>query len=269
MVPFKQSILPGDVGSDVLAVKNTMRRLGIKGSGAMNMGGRAGPAFVAALKLTQRHFEVQMDGKYGQETHGVVATHFDAADQALYQQAAIRKRPQPPAPSGDAAAAAKQLLALQAQGKYHADNAADLGDIHATAAGQAVHSQSGQMIHIDARVFQVLIHLIGLGHKIGTFAICSDHHFDSPTGHSGGRAVDISSIDGVAVAAPASSSKALVLKIDNALHAAGPLKPRQLITGGCGNARDAEISALSIPAADSFFGPDTMQDHCNHIHVGY
>jgi hypothetical protein len=29
------------------------------------------------------------------------------------------------------------------------------------------------------------------------------------------------------------------------------------------------ISALCIPAADSFFGKDTMQDHCNHIHVGF
>jgi hypothetical protein len=269
VVPFKQSILPGDVGSDVLAVKNTMRRLGIKGSGAMNMGERAGPAFVAALKLTQRHFEVQMDGKYGQETHGVVAPHFDAADHALYQQAAIRKRPQPPAPSGDAAAAAKQLLALQAQGKYHADNAADLGDIQATAAGQAVHSQSGQMVHIDARVFQVLIHLIGLGHRIGTFAICSDHHFDSPTGHSGGKAVDISSIDGVAVSSPGPQALALVLAIDKALHAAGPLKPRQLISGGCGNVRNSECSALSIPGADSFYTSPVMQDHCNHIHVGY
>jgi hypothetical protein len=54
MIQFKQLILPGDVGSDVLAVKNTLRRLGIKGSGAMNMGERAGTAFVAALKHGRR-----------------------------------------------------------------------------------------------------------------------------------------------------------------------------------------------------------------------
>jgi Putative peptidoglycan binding domain len=267
MIAFKQVILPGDVGSDVLAVKNTLRRLGIKGSGAMNMGERAGPAFVAALKIAQRHFEVQVDGKYGKESHGSVAPHFDPADEALYQKAPMRKRQPPPAPSGDAAAAAKQLLALQAQGKYHADNGGDLSDVQAAAAGRAVHSQSGQMVHIDARVFQVIIHLIELGHTIGTFAICSDHHFDSPHGHSGGMAVDISSIDGQSVAS--ASSKAKVLAIDNALHQAGALKPRQLITGGCGNARDGQISALSIPAADSFYGASTMADHCNHIHVGY
>ena len=267
MVPFKQLILPGDTGTDVTAVKNTLRRLGIKGSGSMNMSDRAGPAFGATLQRAQRRFEVQADGKYGQETHGAIAPHFDAADEALYQKAAMRERPAPPAPAGNAAAAARQLLALQAQGKYHADNPGDLADIQATAAGKPVHSQSGQLVHVDARVFEVLIHLIGLGHTIGTFAICSDHHFDSPTGHSGGKAVDISSIDGQSVAS--SSSRAKVLLIDQALHQAGPLTPRQLITGGCGNVRDTQISAMSIPAADSFYGAACMGEHCNHIHVGY
>ena len=267
MVPFKQLIFPGDTRSDVLAVKNTMRRLGIKGSGAMNMGERAGPAFVTALKITQRRFHVQVDGKYGKETHTVVAPHFDSGDEALYQKAAIRKHTPPPAPSGDAAAGAKQLLALQAQGKYHADNPGDLADIQATAAGRAVRSQHGGFVHVDARVMQVLIHLIGLGHRIGTFAICSDHHDDGPNGHAGGKAVDISSIDGVSVAS--ASSRALVLTIDNALHAAGPLKPRQLISGGCGRVRDREISDLSIPGSDAFFTSGVMQDHCDHIHVGY
>src|SRR5215468_7473542 len=188
MIPFKQPILPGDTGSDVEAVKNTLRRLGVKGSGSMNMSDRAGPAFVAALKIAQRRFEVQTDGRYGKESHGVIAPHFDANDEALYKKAVMRKHTPPPAPAGDAAASAKQLLELQAQGKYHADNFGDLADIQAAAAGRAVHSQSGQLVHIDARVFQILIHLIGLGHRIGTFAICSDHDFDSANGHSGGKA---------------------------------------------------------------------------------
>ena len=34
MIAFKQLILPGDVGADVLAVKQAMRRMGVKGSGA-------------------------------------------------------------------------------------------------------------------------------------------------------------------------------------------------------------------------------------------
>jgi hypothetical protein len=266
MIELRQPILPGDVGSDVLAVKNTLLRLGIKGSGAMNMGERAGPAFVTTLKVAQRRFEVESDGKYGKNTHAVIAPHFDGADEALYQKAEIRKRVAPPAPAGDAAGAAKQLLELQAQGKFHCDNPGDLADINATVAGQAVHGPRG-LVHVDERVFQVLIHLIGLGHTIGTFAICSDHHDDGPNGHAGGRAVDISSIDGHSVGS--SSSRSLVIAINQALHDAGPLEPRQLISGGCGNVRDTEISALSIPDSDAFYGADCMRAHCNHIHVGY
>lgn len=267
LVEFKQLILAGDVGSDVLAVKNTLRRLGIRGSGAMNMSDRAGPAFVTALRIAQRRFGVAVDGKYGKNTHGVIAPHFDASDEALYRSAAVRKHDPPPAPTGDAAANAKRLLHFHEQGKYHSDNPGDLVDIRATAAGHAVRSQSGQLVHVDERVMRVLVHLIEQGHTVGTFAICSDHHDDGPHGHAGGRAVDVSSIDGHSIAS--SSARAVVLEVDKALHKAGTLKPRQLISGGVGNVRDSEISGLSIPGADSFFGTSTMLDHCNHIHVGY
>jgi putative peptidoglycan binding protein len=268
MVEFKQLILPGDVGADVLAVKRTLRRMGVKGSGALNLTRNAGPAFVATVKIVQRNHSLTGDGKYGRDTHAIVAPHFNRADALLYGRAAIRKHTvPPPPPGGEAAAAAKQLLELQGQGKYHADNPGDLKDIEATAAGQAVRSQHGGFVHVDPRVFQVLIHLIDLGHTIGTFAICSDHHDDGPNGHAGGKAVDISTIDGHSVASP--SSRAQVLIIDKALQNAGALKPRQLISGGCGNVRDTEISALCIPGADSFYGHDVMQEHCNHIHIGY
>jgi hypothetical protein len=268
MIAFKQLILPGDTGADVLAVKRTLRRMGIKGSGAQNMSRRAGNAFVETLKIAQRQHELTVDGKYGKDTHAVIAPLFDAADQLLYGRAAIRKHESPPAPTGDAAAAAKRLLELRAEGKYHSDNPGDLPDIEATAAGRAVRSRSGKFVHVDERVFRVLIHLIEGGHTIGTFAICSDHHDDGPHGHAGGMAVDISSIDGHSVAS--SSSRAVVLALAKELHELGPpLKPRQLITGGCGNIRDMEISGFCIPAADSFFGASTMADHCNHMHVGY
>jgi hypothetical protein len=197
----------------------------------------------------------------------VIAPHFDAADEALYEKAAIRVLEDLPAPAGNAAALAQQLLQLQGQGKYHSDNPGDIVDLKATAAGKAVRSQSGQLVHVDERVLRVLIHLIEQGHTIGTFAICSDHHDDGPHGHAGGLAVDISSIDGHSIAS--SSARAAVLAVNRKLHDAGALKPRQLISGGVGNVRDSEISALSLPAADSFFGTSTMLDHCNHIHVGY
>jgi Putative peptidoglycan binding domain len=266
MVKFRQHILPGDVGSDVLAVKHTLRSMGIKGSGAMNMSDRAGDAFVTALQVAQRRGGVTADGKYGKDTHAVIAPHFTAADEALYRTAAIRKPEQPPAPTGDAAANAKRLLTFHSEGKYHSDNPGDLLDIQATAAGRAVRSRSGKFVHVDERVMRVLVHLIENGHTIGTFAICSDHHDDGPHGHAGGFAVDISSIDGHSVAS--SSSRAVVLAIDKALHEAGVLLPRQLITGGVGNILDPEISGFSIPNP-AFFGSVTMREHCNHIHVGY
>lgn len=267
MVKFRQLILPGDIGSDVLAVKHALQKMGIGGSGAMNPSRRAGPAFVKALEVAQRQNGLLVDGKYGKDSHGVIAPHFTAADEALYKRAKLRTPKQPPAPSGNgAAAAAKRLLKLQAQGKYHADSAGDLADIEATAAGQAVRSRSGAFVHIDARVMRVLVRLIESGHTIGTSAMCSDHHDDGPHGHAGGFAVDISTIDGHSVAE--SSSRAVVLAVDRALHHPGNLLPRQLITGGVGNVLDQEISGLTIPNA-AFFGPTTMREHCNHIHVGY
>lgn len=266
MVKFKQLIRPGDVGSDVLAVKHALQKMGIGGSGAMNPSQRAGQAFVNVLEVAQRQHGLMADGKYGKDSHGVIAPHFTAADEALYKQATLRTQEQPPAASGKAAASAKRLLELHAQGKYHADTAGDLADIEATAAGQAVRSRSGAFVHVDPRVMRVLVHLIESGHTIGTSAMCSDHHDDGPHGHAGGFAVDISSIDGHSVAA--SSSRAVVLAVDRALHQAGPLLPRQLITGGVGNVLDQEISGLTIPNA-AFYGPTTMREHCNHIHVGY
>ena len=265
MIDFKQLILPGDVGSDVLAVKHTLRRMAIKGNEAITMNNTAGPAFVATLRNAQAQGDITVDGKYGRNTHALIAPHFTPDDEAMYQRAAIR-RPVPELASGDAAANARQLLQFQAQGKYQADNAGDLKDIQATAAGRAVRSQSGQMVHIDARVMQVLVHLIDSGHTLGTFAICSDHHDDGPHGHAGGRAVDISTIDGHSVATP--SARAAVIQVDKQLHNAGALVPRQLITGGVGNKIDQTIEGLTIPSA-AFYGPETMQEHTNHIHVGY
>lgn len=265
MINFRQLILPGDVGSDVLAVKHTLRRMAIKGNEAITMNNTAGRAFVATLRNAQAQGHITVDGKYGQHTHALIAPHFTPDDEALYQRAAIR-RPGTPLVSGDAAANARQLLQFQAQGKYHADNPGDLSDIQATAEGQAVLSKSGQMVHIDARVMQVIVHLIDLGHTIGTFAICSDHHDDGPHGHAGGRAVDISTIDGHPINSP--SARAVVIQVDKQLRNAGALTPRQLITGGVGNKIDQTIEALTIPNP-AFYGPETMQEHTNHIHVGY
>jgi hypothetical protein len=266
MLAFRQVIFPGDVGADVLAVKHALRRMGIKGSGAMNSSRRAGEAFVAALEVAQRRGGIRVDGKYGKDSHEFISPHFTAKDAELYKSAAIRKPKQPPAPNGNAAVDAKRLLELHAQGKYRADNAGDMDDIRATAEGKPVRSRSGQFVHIDPRVMRVLVHLIESGHTIGTSAICSDHHDDGEHGHAGGFAVDISSIDGHSLAS--SSARPAALNVDKALHAAGFLLPRQLITGGVGQVLDNEFELLTIPNS-AFFGAKTMHEHTNHIHVGY
>src|SRR5262245_18382982 len=160
MVAFRQVIFPGDIGADVLAVKHALRRMGIKGSGAMNMSRRAGEAFVAALEVAQRRGGIKVDGKYDKESHKLISPQFTAKDAQLYESAAIRKPKQPPAPNGNAAANAKRLLAFHAECKYHADSAGDLDDITATAEGKAVRSRSGKFVHIDPRVMRVLVHLI-------------------------------------------------------------------------------------------------------------
>lgn len=265
MIAFRQLILPGDSGSDVLAVKHALRAMGTQGAGAMNASQDAGPAFVNALSAAQRHGGLSVDGKYGKESHALIAPHFTAADEELYSAAAIRPR-EAATSGGDAAAPAKRLLELHTAGRYRAEGPADLSDVEATAEGRAVHSQSGMLVHIDARLMRVLVHLIEAGHTIGTSAICSDHHDDGPHGHAGGLAADISSIDGHSIAI--ASTRALVIAIDTALHHAGGLVPRQLISGGVGNKRDAEISRLSIPSP-AFYGEETLQAHTNHIHVGY
>lgn len=265
MIAFRQLILPGDVGSDVLAVKHTLRRMDVVGSDAMTMTKQAGGAFVATVKRAQADAGLQIDGKYGRDTHDVIAPHFTPDDEVLYASAAIRHA-QPAPVSRDAAANAQKLLRFQAQGKYHADNPGDLNDIEATAAGRRVRSQSGQLVRIDPRVMQVLVHLIGKGHTIGTFAICSDHHDDGPHGHAGGRAVDISTIDGHSIAS--SSARAAVIQLDTELHNAGALVPRQLITAGVGNVLDQTIESFTLPKPGSY-DLQTLKEHTNHVHVGY
>src|SRR3977135_1431677 len=101
MIAFRQVILPGDVGSDVLAVKHTLRRMDVVGSDAMTMTKKAGGAYVATLKRAQADAGLQIDGKYRRDTHDVIAPHFTPDDEALYASAAIR-HPQPPAASGAA-----------------------------------------------------------------------------------------------------------------------------------------------------------------------
>lgn len=165
-----------------------------------------------------------------------------------------------------AAESASKLLGNKG---WHDDNGRGKSQLFKASLGQKLAGAEG-LVPLDPRVPGVVLWLIQQGYTIGTFAWCEDHHDDGPDGHAGGRAVDISSINGHAVSEDSATVGRLVLAVVKLIHEFnGPLAPRQLICGGYGNHRDIQISQYSIPSADAFYGAATMAQHCNHIHVGY
>lgn len=275
MLKFRQVIRPGEKGKDVKAVKIAYRRMGVIGSGGMAMTNRAGPAFGRVTRNFQRHHGLKVDGIYGKATHNHLARErrngihaFSAYAAMLYRTARLRHPVEPPAPKLSAQAAARKLKDFHAQGKLHDDSGRIMAQINLTAAGRPVWSAMGRYVHIDKRVLEALVELIEKGFHIGCFALCSDHHYDGPHGHSGGFAVDISSVNGISVVAP--GGRANTLKCAEHLHHHMPtvLHPWQLICDGYGNMHDPAISALTIPGA-AFYGYVTMSQHRNHIHLGY
>jgi len=264
VIPFKQLIRPGQSGRDVKAVKRALHEQGSREPMDLKSK-RAGKSFVRALKEYQHNHGLHADGVYGKSTHAKLAPHFTRYERWLYRTARRRRIPHP-TPNYGAAAAAAKLLAYHRQGRYHDDNGQQIYQLERAAKGLPVWSAAGRWVHIDRRPLNALVYLIEKGHSVGTFAICSDHHYDGPHGHAGGLAVDVSSIDGISVAS--SMARGVTLTGANLLHAApGELRPWQLICGGYGNRRDMTISMLTIPSA-GFYGPSTMAEHCNHIHYG-
>ena len=161
---------------------------------------------------------------------------------------------------------AKRLLELHGKGKYRADNPGDLVDIKATAEGAPVHSQHGGFVRIDERVMRVLVHLIEQGHTIGTSAICSDHHDDGPNGHAGGKAVDISSINGHAVAS--ASSRALVIAVDTGAAPRGRPHAAPADLGRLRQRRGRRDAGFTIPNA-AFYGPRRWRSTATTSTSGY
>jgi hypothetical protein len=269
VIKYRQLIRPGQSGRDVKAVKIAYKRMGIDGAGGLTNTKKAGPAFVRVTKRVQRNHRLRSDGIYGKATHEVVAPHFTAYCRWLYRTAKIRKPPQPPVPTGSAKEMAEKLLEYYKIGRYRADNSADLPQIQKTAKGEPVWSQAGYYVHIDPKTLQVLVWLIEEGFKIGTYAICSDHGYDGTRGHAGGHAVDISSVNGISIAAHTPTARDLTLKLATMLNRAPVhLRPWQLICDGYGYVHDDGISSRTIPNA-GFYGYTTMSEHRNHIHVGF
>lgn len=270
MVKFRQLIRPGQKGRDVVAVKDAMLRMGVKGSGALGKTNRAGPQFVKCIKRVQLNHGIKVDGIYGKLTHKIIAPHFSAYDRWRYRTAKLRKPKEPTAIDMSAQTAARKLLEFHTQGKYRADNSGDLRDLERTAQGLPVWSQAGRWVHINKHPLEALVFLIEKGFHIGTFAICSDHHYDGPHGHAGGLAVDISSINGVSVASHTEASKELTLKVAEIIRNEMPaeLHAWQEICDGYGYVHYQPIANCTIPNP-AFYGYSTMSEHRNHIHLGY
>ena len=170
---------------------------------------------------------------------------------------------------------AQKLLDYNASGQYRADNAGDLVDIRAAAAGGMVASQCGGSVYLDYRTLAIVCYLIEKGFApVGTYAFCSDHSCDSG-GHSAGLCVDVSSLKGLAINTLNQTCYNNVLAADTLLHSLiGELAPKKLISGGYGNQRNMTLTALCITEPrgrnpDEYYTTTVIAEHCNHIHIGY
>jgi hypothetical protein len=93
MVNFKQVILPGDKGRDVVAVKRGLHFMGFKTFSVITrFNNHANNNFEAAIRAVQHHHNLNTDGIYGERTHAVIAKHFDKYADYLYTHAKKRHR---------------------------------------------------------------------------------------------------------------------------------------------------------------------------------
>ena len=256
---FKRVLHAGMKGRDVKAVKIALKHAGYGAKMTLKTS-LFGAAMKTQLERFQKHSHLTPDGIYGPSTHAALTPDFTNYARKMYERQKVEIVP------GTAQDAAKRLLELHAQGKYRDDRGTELAQIEATALGHAVRNAAGESIHIQAKVMQVLVWLIDVKEfTIGTFALCADHGFDSENGHAGGRAVDISSINGNSILA--SAVRADLLRLLNDLQS-GEFRPWQLISGGYAGHEDAACLKLCIPQ-EPFYGSATLADHTNHIHCGY
>lgn len=180
-------------------------------------------------------------------------------------------------PTGTAVEIAKTLVDFLDNGQL-TDNS---GDIRTMAQYGAVTNMAGQKISIDARVLKAVLYILqntpGTGLLLELTAMCSNHSpltsHGAPSAHGAGRAVDLGGYRGTnfgRAAFPDTHTKANAIALAKMIRGmSAPLYPAQLICGGYNNHRDDDISKLSVPAADSFYGGDVMQQHTDHEHLGY
>jgi hypothetical protein len=268
MIKYRQYIRPGQSGRDVKAVKRAIEVMHVHNSENLKNNLFAGSQFVKCVRRVQRNHNLHEDGIYGKATHAIIAPHFDTYGRLLYREARLRKPKYPPLPEGNAVELAHELLHYHSVGKYRTDNSGDLYDIQRTAQGLPVWSPLGYWVHLNKQPLELLVWLIKQDLVIGTFALCSDHHtLDGPHGHNGGFAVDIDSINGIAIASQSAKARDLTLRVTRLIryHTPAALRPWQLICNGYGNMYYQPIAACTIGSYNYY----TLRAHRGHIHAGY
>jgi hypothetical protein len=184
-----------------------------------------------------------------------------------------------PVEEGTNAELAKKILDYRSSGQYSCDNPGDCADLQKIVNGQSLSGSSGcQAQTLDTKVLQLMLYIIENGKfKLGTYALCGDHSNDGPNGHSGGKAVDISTINGAALNQDTAQAGAEGLKMDQFLNnlPAG-LALNQQISYGYGGHYSQPMAALQQyngqlcnSSCVSIYGSTTESEHTNHIHAGY
>lgn len=184
-----------------------------------------------------------------------------------------------PVEEGSNADLANKILKYRSGGQYNCDNSGDCADLTKIINGQSLAGSEGCRAQtLDPRVLKLILYMIEVGKfQIGTYALCGDHSFDSTGGHSGGFAVDISSVNGAVLGSDTPQAGNEGLKLDKFLNnLPNELKLDQQISYGYGGHYDAQMAAtqqaqgkLCGSSCVSFYGLDTELVHQNHIHAGF
>jgi hypothetical protein len=179
--------------------------------------------------------------------------------------------------------AAKNLLSQHSLGNFRDDSGHSVDQLKKTAQGLPVRNQCGHDVYLSARMINAILYLIQNGLKVGTFAICTDHHCNDGQ-HPKGQACDISSLGGgveVRRGGPGSTigtkkyswvslnhytkeGTVLVKQAMNLLQESG--LAWDMICNGVGR-DDATVQALQMDNG-RIRGGHWWTDHTDHIHLG-
>lgn len=193
-------------------------------------------------------------------------------------------------PDLDAQAAAKELIEWKKKGWFGSYNSSvitnDLSggsDIEKTANGKAVNGPCGDQVAISAKPLNALLFLLRNGFSCMASSLCSSHpcnvaRSNRVSAHSRGLAVDIGQLgtgkgDFQNIGNGAASTRSLIIQV---MRAFGGLtiegnRPKQQIMGGNGS-YDTLIQSLQLyeyEICSTCYGQDTLDDHLDHIHIGY